>query len=640
MASGLEIAGLVLGAVPLLISACEHYAEGLEIIKGWWRFEREIDNIKRTLIAQKTIIDLTCERLLDGLVSAECITSLLDNAEGSEWEDKDLKSKLKHRLGKAYDSYIDHMVEIHSLVVKLSRLLDVDTGSLASPAASKGTHSQAGKQATSDPKKLKRIKFVFSQRQHKAILDQLDKKNDVVSTLVSKSLELEPLRIRRKQTSVSWKSVQKRARILHEAISTRLSCTCTEPHVAHLQLEEQGLAEYGTHPPSLEIKTGSNHDKSGPQFESPFEILFLQHEAKNPSNWLHLQVRIRFLPQQLDSTNGLSQFQGCTPSGKGTSQNGSLKDVHGKTRKRDMLGFTMLSKPEKRQSQANTSSKRAIAFAKDPEVNSSNGQLGPELTDLCALIKSLQCGPLEAEKYIGYMCCSQRQILSAHIATTSALASLSSDDIVPVSEMIARKSSSFTLGERYRLAVIIAHSVLQLSNTPWLPQTWKLEDILTVRKAINNRATKPSTSASIHPVDTCQFRGFYISKPFPPQQTNQNQSQSPYITLLRSPPLFFLGLALIELCLNKPISALRDPKLDRLDASGAPNLLTDWAAAKRLVDVVLKKAGSRYADAVRRCIHCDFDQREVSLENETFRRAVYEGVLGPLEEVWGDFKRG
>lgn len=44
-----------------------------------------------------------------------------------------------------------------------------------------------------------------------------------------------------------------------------------------------------------------------------------------------------------------------------------------------------------------------------------------------------------------------------------------------------------------------------------------------------------------------------------------------------------------------------------------------------------------YGDAVRCCIHCEFDQRKASLDVEAFRKSFYQGVVQPLEDDWTDF---
>lgn len=125
MASGIDIAGIVLAAVPLLVAACERYAEGLETIKRWWRFEREISNVKRILIAEQVILQTTCERLLEGIVSPSRLDHLLENAGSPEWKDDDLERRLKRRLGKSYGSFISGLRDMETLVHELNKMLDV-----------------------------------------------------------------------------------------------------------------------------------------------------------------------------------------------------------------------------------------------------------------------------------------------------------------------------------------------------------------------------------------------------------------------------------------------------------------------------------------------------------------------------------
>jgi hypothetical protein len=74
-----------------------------------------------------------------------------------------------------------------------------------------------------------------------------------------------------------------------------------------------------------------------------------------------------------------------------------------------------------------------------------------------------------------------------------------------------------------------------------------------------------------------------------------------------------------------------------LGDDGLPNSLTDYMTARRLVNEVYDEGGGRYGDAVRRCINCEFDQRNESLDVEAFRQSFYQGVVHPLEDDWVDF---
>lgn len=99
---------------------------------------------------------------------------------------------------------------------------------------------------------------------------------------------------------------------------------------------------------------------------------------------------------------------------------------------------------------------------------------------------------------------------------------------------------------------------------------------------------------------------------------------------VRNKYLYTLGIFLIELCFGKPIEDLQEPQ-DQIPG-GIVDFLPEFRAARRLIYSVYDEAGKRYGDAVRRCIYCDFDQREYSLDDKEFCQAVYEGVVVPLEE--------
>lgn len=46
--SGIKVAGLILGAFPVVISALEGYRKAFKPLKSWWKFQRtfEVNEIK------------------------------------------------------------------------------------------------------------------------------------------------------------------------------------------------------------------------------------------------------------------------------------------------------------------------------------------------------------------------------------------------------------------------------------------------------------------------------------------------------------------------------------------------------------------------------------------------------------------
>jgi hypothetical protein len=170
--------------------------------------------------------------------------------------------------------------------------------------------------------------------------------------------------------------------------------------------------------------------------------------------------------------------------------------------------------------------------------------------------------------------------------------------------------------------------MLQLHTTPWLSERWGKSDILFLRQLGGTPA----------PV----IEQPYISKPFrstkalPPNCAAAKKS--PAASIIRNKSVFDLGVLLIELCFNKSLEQMQAP--EDLDDDGKVNSYTSLATANRLISEVYAEAGVRYGDAVRRCIRCDFDQREETFESDVFRQALYQRVVVPLGDDLRDFCGG
>ncbi|KAF2178169.1 hypothetical protein K469DRAFT_695706 [Zopfia rhizophila CBS 207.26] len=102
--------------------------------------------------------------------------------------------------------------------------------------------------------------------------------------------------------------------------------------------------------------------------------------------------------------------------------------------------------------------------------------------------------------------------------------------------------------------------------------------------------------------------------------------------IIRNESLYNLGVVLIELWYGKQLSQLHHPEDGPIDSSDArTSLMSCWNTADRLVDELYSEAGGIYSDAVRRCIRCDFGRHGSTLEDLSFLKAVYEGVVEPLQ---------
>jgi hypothetical protein len=76
--SGIEVAGIVLGVIPLVVSGLEHYADGVSTIKVIFNYESEFRSLSRRLRVESNIFQNTVEILLRDCVNDEKLTELLE----------------------------------------------------------------------------------------------------------------------------------------------------------------------------------------------------------------------------------------------------------------------------------------------------------------------------------------------------------------------------------------------------------------------------------------------------------------------------------------------------------------------------------------------------------------------------------
>lgn len=81
--SGLEVAGLVLGAFPLAIKAVQGYRETLHSIQN---VKRGLDYMERNLQTEQRRLENTCEVLLVGIVPDIKLRSMIQDPFGPEWK--------------------------------------------------------------------------------------------------------------------------------------------------------------------------------------------------------------------------------------------------------------------------------------------------------------------------------------------------------------------------------------------------------------------------------------------------------------------------------------------------------------------------------------------------------------------------
>lgn len=366
-----------------------------------------------------------------------------------------------------------------------------------------------------------------------------------------------------------YRAIKIQAASFYSALSNGWKCSCIADHSVSLRLEAR-------------TSDGENHDEDEGEesMQRPFHVLF-RYDSR------HSSIVSRTKPWTWDEADVRLQYDSQTTP---ISSSGDLQCQKG-------VRFAKVVP-------------RAVQTALEPLPD-----LQP-IQDLCSTISDLQ-------KPQRNVCLS---LLANEIAKqkygvlliTPAKQLPSGSDVWSITSLGAvLDDSKFAQQDRLKLAITLASSVLQLHETPWLEEQWGRETIFFV-----NRTGKPQYD---QPFVSQRFRGaVQPAASVVPHRMGR---------IIRNQTLYALGVALIELYYRKPIAELRqDVDGPQKTGNASEDLLTEFNTADRLAEDLLSEAGLRYSDAVRRCIHCDFDQRSRSLEDTKFQTAVYQGVVSQLQK--------
>ena len=399
--------------------------------------------------------------------------------------------------------------------------------------------------------------------------------NQTLGQLTKQSLRLEPSRVRRHRRVPDFNGVRDSAKSVYTTLRSGWRCGCQSSHTANLRLESR-----------TDIESDSEDDDQASSLPR-FRIIFsFDHSNSNdtrtaatPWSWEEADICTIRAPETQATIHGPPKNM-ALQRGKGV-------------RFQESARFAVTK-----------------ALDKQPDLN--------PIADLCMTMKGLQSS--QRQECLGLLIdelTRQKHGIfppKKPCIRKGSWSTLSLQNLISQSPTVERR---FTRADKLRLAVILSSSVLQLHETPWLNETWQKGDIMFIDTIDGPLYSHPFVA-----------KNFHFTKPS--TQLRVYNTTANIHRAIRNPILFALGVLLIELCLSKPMDELKRPEEKTSD--GTTNPILDWLAADRLVQEVYVEGGSRYGDAVRHCIRCDFDKREFNLEDDEFQRAVYEGVVSLLED--------
>lgn len=285
-------------------------------------------------------------------------------------------------------------------------------------------------------------------------------------------------------------------------------------------------------------------------------------------------------------------------------------------------------------SKLSTSSISTLPMWNSPrfQVSSPEGAL-PDFCqqhDLCSHItkwSKTTCGPTDA--CIGYLGrewpCSHRVLVTPQVTnkleTPTSLAQL-------ISSSVNRSHSSrFLYVDSIRLAKQLASAILLFHATPMLSETWQSEDIVFYSTTSTPKRGRPKLN---DPHLTVRITNTTTTTIYPPTLSETRQKKPlAYETHIRNPYTYRLGVILLELACQAPLSKLREEE-DLL--SGPKNASTDFEVANAISETLSTDMGIPFQKMVQKCLNCDFGSG-TNLNDPGLQAAFHRDVVCELEDL-------
>jgi hypothetical protein len=426
--SGIEVTGVVLAVMPLFITALENYKDGLDPIKAFMGWEKELPHFVRKLRNQHVHFQQTMRLLLEPVTTEFELAEMLADPSGDYWKDEKMAARLEERLQESFNAYQSIIADIERIMKKIASKLDIERAADVTRDDLEALLVANPQQSNNKFEFKKRVRFGMSKKTIKGLLEELDNCNKELERFTDRSEKLETYR---KPTKPSFAArlqrVQGYAKNLHNVLLSSFTCSCASSHCTHLQLDQR-----------VDLYSSGNRTKSGP-VGTCFKVSF----SSTCTRWTWQEAHIDI---EEDDTTSLPVM----------------------TKKKPKISKTVsFSKPPPPYS----------ALPPDPVVALTTLE---EVNDICSTIQKL----CKMSPCIGFSMDGKSKLRGVYPVASNVEKSVVSFDAVTLDELmtcpplIDGKPVKLSKKERYSLAVTLASSTLQLYSTSWIPDQWSKKNIV------------------------------------------------------------------------------------------------------------------------------------------------------------------
>ncbi|KAK3399584.1 hypothetical protein B0T20DRAFT_467996 [Sordaria brevicollis] len=607
--SGLEIVGVVLGALPLAIEVLDRYGEVAKRSKSFIKIKLEYLEWKRrlrysSLMYKRNLQDLLLPIILDAETEKDRISTLIEDPFGAWrwWTEPDTARMLKERLrGDSYDVYMDYIQAIEEVLEEIVDELALDDPTVQSmiAAPSKGTLLERLKGLRSTDNRhfqWHRFKYAVKSKERRTeLFNTLDDYNTRIEKLLGgndrlNDLSVQPPIIAPTQSKAAaavnsalcsfWVTADK----FFNALTSSWNCRC-HTHCANLLLRH---------------RTSTTPE---------FDVLFTK-EQPSPETWIARKTRIVGKKGVEGGLKGTGKSQMSlpihTPSHKDSRP---LKSALGNTRK--PKGKTAMFAGFQ-----STSTVTLIEVKEEEEAAHAVKSTISSLTTFSASVQAIQClctalgcptAPgLRGQPSYGYL---MHDDITYHVYDLPNQPIQQQTTITLQNIIDGKLLASLERKQRYFIAFTIASSFVQLLGSSWFPTTLTKTDIVFFRNNPPEQSSDEDTDEEDRFLDGDGNGTAFLDEPYVQRPVVAScESQQDKVPVSAYSSLQELGIILVELCFGK---RLRDQDCWRRHNRNSRARddyvrgIYDLMAANELKRKVAGEAGPDYAAAVKWCLKDD-----------------------------------
>lgn len=127
--SGFEVAGIVLGSIPIVISALEYYMKSLSKLQDFRGYRRILERLIMSLQTDHVRLQTVYEKLLNGIAPQIHIEEMIRNPFSDRWKEAGIFDKLRLRLWNALPIFDMRVRDIRRAIEEMKEKLNIEPGS-------------------------------------------------------------------------------------------------------------------------------------------------------------------------------------------------------------------------------------------------------------------------------------------------------------------------------------------------------------------------------------------------------------------------------------------------------------------------------------------------------------------------------